>query len=350
MTEMQRDVHIAIVGLGRMGTIYAHTIDTMHGARLYAVATEDVAAKGTFLKALDVPYLFDDAADAFALEAVDAVVIASPTSTHRDLVLEAADAGKAVFCEKPLALTLDGTRDALDAVEQAGVSLQVGFMRRHDAAFLEARRAIASGKIGRPITFKAVGRDPFCPDPAYADPVHSGGLIIDMAIHDMDLARWLMDAEIDYVTAVGTTMVCSNLHEVGDFDNAVINLSFESGAIGNVEVSRHAVYGYDIRTEILGSESAVRVGHVDHGTEMLPHEDPNVGENDYLIARFGPAYRSQLHHFVDCLREGVPPEPSGRDALAAFEIALAATYAAATGGPVTIEAVRSGWTPTSTPA
>lgn len=343
--RMGRELNIAVIGLGRMGRIYAHTIADIDDARLYAVATEAVAAEDAFLSPLDVPHRSDEAAEAFALDAVDAVVIATSTSTHRRLVEEAAEAGKAVFCEKPLALTLDDTRAAIDAAAQAGVPLQVGFMRRYDADYIEAKAAIDAGKIGRPVTFRSTGRDPFCPHPSYADPAHSGGLIVDMGIHDMDLARWLMGAEIERVSAEATVMVCDGLRDVGDFDNAVVNLRFDNGAVGNVEVSRNAFYGYDIRTEVLGSGGSVRVGHDRLHSEMLL-KAKRVADESYLIKRFGAAYRAQIRHFVECVRLDRSPACTGADALAAFEVSLAATYSARTGNPVTLEAVRSGWTPT----
>jgi predicted dehydrogenase len=236
----------------------------------------------------------------------------------------------------------------IEAVEDAGVPFQVGFMRRYDPAYMEAKALIEAGTIGRPVTFKGIGRDPFCPRPEFADPAHSGGLIIDMGIHDMDLARWLMNAEVERVTAEGTTMVCADLKAVGDLDNAVVNLRFENGAIGNVEVSRNAFYGYDIRTEVLGSKAAVRVG----GDELSPRllllpNGESDGGGSYLLRRFGTAYREQMHDFVSCVREDRPPRCTGTDALAAFEISLAASYAAQTGEPVTLDAVRSGWTPSA---
>ncbi len=345
---MNRDLNIAVIGFGRMGKIYAQTIDEMQGARLFAVATTALASEGDMVAAYDVPHVFDNAPEAFALDAVDAVVIATPTSTHCELVLEAAAARKAIFCEKPMALSLEDSRRMLDAVEDGGAVLQVGFMRRYDPPYVEAKALIEAGTIGRPVTFKGVGRDPFCPRPEFADPAHSGGLILDMGIHDMDLARWLMNAEVERVTAEGTTMVCSDLKAVGDLDNAVINLRFENGAIGNVEVSRNAFYGYDIRTEVLGSKAAVRVGGDELGPRLLLLPDlESDGDEFYLLHRFGTAYREQIRDFVTCVRGGRPPRCTGADALAAFEISLAATYAAQTGEPVTLEAVRSGWTPTT---
>ncbi len=344
MTDVDRELHIAIIGLGRMGKIYARTIAEMAGARLYAVATIDAAEEADFLADYDVAFTFESADEIFRRIEVDAVVIATPTNTHSELVLKAAAAGKAVFCEKPLALTLEDTRAILDGVERAGIPLQVGFMRRFDRRFAGAKAAIDAGRIGRPVSFKGVGRDPICPPPELADPKHSGGLIIDMGIHDFDLARWMMKSEVERVSAVGTTAVCDELRSVGDLDNAVVNLGFTNGAIGNVEVSRNAFYGYDVRAEVLGSEGAVRVGHTDHGTQLLAAPDPS-SNSDYLMHRFGEAYRRQIRHFVASVRDGLPPWPAGNDALAAFEIALAATFAAGTGRTVTLDEVRAGWTP-----
>ena len=339
---MKAFVNIAVLGLGRMGTIYAQTIATQIPlARLYAVADPDAQARAELLARIDVPHMFEEAREALALPDLDAVVLATPTGAHSGLVAAAAEAGKAIFCEKPLALTLAETRAALAAVERAGVLLQVGFMRRFDATYRQAKTMIDHGLIGRPVTFKAVGRDPFCPRPDFADPAHSGGLILDMGIHDFDLARWLMGSEVERVTAEGTLLVCDDLRAVGDFDNAVINLRFAGGALGNVEVSRTALYGYDVRAEVLGSAGIVRMGGTKEPAQMLStqHGAPDEAAS-YLMNRFGEAYRAQLFHFVDCILDDQPPAVSGADALAAFEIALAATHAAQTGQPVTLEAVR----------
>ncbi|MGC9335920.1 MAG: Gfo/Idh/MocA family protein, partial [Anaerolineae bacterium] len=156
----------------------------------------------------------------------------------------------AIFCEKPIALTLEDTDEAVAAIEGNGVLFQMGFMRRFDRGYAAARAQIEAGVIGEPVTFKSIGRDPFCPDLEYARPAVSGGLILDMAIHDFDLARWLMGVEVQRVYAEGGTLAFPQLNTVGDIDNAVINMRFVNGALGNVEVSRNALYGYDIRTEV----------------------------------------------------------------------------------------------------
>lgn len=344
---MRPGIQIALLGFGRMGRIYARTVASrVANAHILAVADPNIATMSADLASFDIPLVLEDAAEAISIPEIQAVVIATPTSTHSALVQMAAAAGKAIFCEKPLALTLEDTRAAIEAVERADVPLQVGFMRRFDAAYVQAKAMIDDGRIGTPVTFKSVGRDPFCPDPAFADPARSGGLIMDMGIHDMDLARWLMGSEVARVSATATQMVCETLRSVGDVDNAVVNLDFESGAIGNVEVSRNAFYGYDIRTEVLGSEGAVQIGsHAHTPVLLLTRDGARHDLIPYLMERFGPAYEAQLVAFIECLQTSRHPEVTGADALAAFEIVLAATYAARGGLAVQVESVRAGWSP-----
>jgi inositol 2-dehydrogenase len=282
-----------------------------------------------------------DADELIALPDLDAVVISTPTSTHCDLVIAAAAAGKAIFCEKPLALTLEENHRILAAIAQTQVPLQVGFMRRFDTAYQKAKALIAEGRIGRPITFQSIGRDPFCPRREYADPAVSGGLIVDMAIHDFDLARWLMGSEVERVSAEGALLVCEELAQVGDIDNAVITLRFVNGGLGIVEVSRNAFYGYDIRTEVLGSEGAVTIGGHQHTpVVLLTRTGAQHDTVPYLMERFGDAYRTQMQHFVQCLHDGKLPSVGGVDSLAALEIGIAATRSYQTGRPVILRELR----------
>jgi len=334
-------IKMGVIGLGRMGQLYTNLLSSqINGAKLYAVAEIHEQARSRVAGEFDITRAFADFHELLALPELDAVIIATPTSTHHDLVVAAAEAGKAILCEKPLALTLAETRSAQEAVARAQVPLQVGFMRRFDAAYQKAKTLIDSGQIGFPVTFKSLSRDPFCPRPEYADPAKSGGLILDMAIHDFDLARWLMSSEVERVTAEGNTLVCKVLESVGDIDNALINMRFVSGALGNIEVSRNAFYGYDIRTEILGSEGAVTVGvHQYTPVLLLTRAGAQHDITPYLMERFGDAYRKQLQHFVDCLTNGQPPLVSGADALAAYEIGVAATRSFQTGRPIALSDV-----------
>lgn len=340
---MPASLNVGVIGLGRMGQLYTRLLATrVAGVTLYAIAEIDTSARQRTAAEFNIPHACSEAEELLALPELDAVVIATPTSTHAELVKAAARAGKAIFCEKPLALTIAETRTVLDAVEQARVPLQVGFMRRFDTAYQEAKALIAAGRIGQPVTFKAVGRDPFCPRREFSDPAKSGGLIMDMGIHDFDLARWLMGSEVERVTAEGTILVCKELAEVGDIDNAVVNLRFHNGALGNVEVSRNAFYGYDIRTEILGSEGALQIGRHQHTPLLLlTRAGAQHDVTPYLMERFGEAYHAQLQHFAQCLHDGVAPSVGGADALAACTIAVAATQAYQTGQRIDLAALAS---------
>ncbi len=339
---MPAQLKIGVIGFGRMGQLYARTLATsVERAQLYAVAEPDEQLRVALTGAFSVPHVFTEAHELIALPELDAVVIATPTSTHAELVIAAARSGKAVFCEKPLALTLERTHAVLEAITQANVPLQVGFMRRFDAAYQRAKTFISEGKIGHPITFKSIGRDPFCPRPQYANPALSGGLIIDMAIHDFDLARWLMDSEVERVSAEGSLLVCKQLEPVGDIDNAVVNMRFANGALGNVEVSRNALYGYDIRTEVLGSEGAVTIGAHQHTPlVLLTRGGAQHDTVPYLMERFGDAYRAQIQSFVNCLHDGRSPSVSGTDAHAALEIGMAATQSYKMNRVVAIDELR----------
>jgi scyllo-inositol 2-dehydrogenase (NAD+) len=336
---MSARLRFGVLGLGRMGQLYARFLATqVSGVVLHAVAEVNERARLATAEAFSIPHVFANPDDLLALPELDAVVIATPTSTHAPLVMAAAQAGKAIFCEKPLALTVEETLEAMEAVERARVLLQMGFMRRFDAAYQKAWKMLSEGKIGRPLTFKSIGRDPFCPRPEYADPAKSGGLIIDMAIHDIDLGRWLMGSEVVQVSAEGALLVCEEIRPVGDIDNAVINMQFASGALGNIEVSRNAFYGYDIRTEVLGSEGALMIGaHQRTPVLLLTRAGGQHDVMPYLLERFGDAYRAQLQAFADCLRNNAAPAVSGADSLAALEIGIAATRSYKTGRTVTLK-------------
>ena len=334
-------MRVGVVGLGRMGSFYAETVASLGGAtHLAAIVDPDSRARHLVQSRLGLDAAYASVTDALDVAKLDAVVVATPTSAHAEAVTAAASAGKAIFCEKPLALSVDETRKVLASVRRAGVLLQMGFMRRFDTAHAQAKAAIDSGKIGRPLTFKAIGRDPGCPPVDFADPRHSGGLIIDMGIHDFDMARWLMSSEVERVSAEGSLLVCDELRRVGDIDNATVLLRFASGAIGSIEVSRTAKYGYDIQAEVLGSKGAVRVGATAaralDEVQVLSAEPVINDPTPPFVRRFAPAYRAQVQDFIRCVQEDRPPLATGEDALAAIQIAEAATLAARSGQPVEV--------------
>ncbi|MDX1520404.1 MAG: Gfo/Idh/MocA family oxidoreductase, partial [Anaerolineae bacterium] len=252
-------INLGVIGLGRMGQIFSrHLLSLTENGRLAAVASsnptvsEHIAGQGPNITN------YREWSDLLAEPGLDGVVIATPTHTHHDIIIAAAEAGKAVFCEKPVALSLAETDRIMAAVDQAGVPFQVGFMRRFDRAYTAAKARIEAGEIGDPILIKAISRDPGCPDPAWADPASSGGLIVDLSIHDIDIARWLMADEVVRVSAEGAVLTCPDLVAVGDIDTALINLTFSRGGLGNVEGCRDSGYGYDIRCEIRGTKGALQ--------------------------------------------------------------------------------------------
>jgi predicted dehydrogenase len=315
-----------------MGQIYARHLARYAKARIVCVS-DVIEERGRALAeelgiepAAGLPAWTTDYRVLLASRAIEAVFVTSPTSTHREVVVAAAAEGKAIFCEKPISLTLGDTDQMIAAIARSGVLFQAGFMRRFDNGYVAAKKQIEAGVIGKPVTFKSIGRDPFCPDLNYARPDVSGGLILDMAIHDFDLGRWLMGDEVRRVYTEGGTLAFPQLNTVGDIDNAVVNMLFQGGALGNVEVSRNALYGYDIRTEVLGTQGALNIGYYQQ-TPLLTLTTGGIQHDmvPYIIERFGNAYLAQTVDFVERAIEGRPPAVTAQDAREALVIGLAAT-------------------------
>jgi len=330
--------NIGLIGAGRMGSTLAHHLAySVNAANLIAVADPyEENARKTAAKC-NVADVYTEYHALLARDDIDAVVIVTPTNTHVNVIKAAARAGKHIFTEKPLALTLAKCDEAIAAVEAAGVKMMVGFMRRFDAAYLAAKQKIDAGEIGSPVMIKCVGRDPWHTGLEYARRENSGGLIADMAIHDFDLARWLMGSEVVRTSSEGECLVFPELKEVGDIDNAVVNLKFANGAIGNVDVSRNAIYGYDIRTEVIGSEGSVFIGGLQQTmTWTLKKNQISHDTIPGFMARFADAYASEIRAFVDCIVEDRPAPITGADARAATAIAIAATRSLDEARPFTL--------------
>jgi inositol 2-dehydrogenase len=320
-------VRMGLIGAGRMGKVFAHTLAfNIPQAELSAVADLSERTVQEVVERYGAHAGYSDYMELLERKDIQAVVIASPTKSHVEVVKAAAAAGKQIFCEKPLAMTLDGCDEAIQAADAAGVRLQVGFMRRYDPAYLMAKQKIEDGVIGTPVMFKSTGRDPRCPGLEFARRESSGGLILDMGIHDFDAARWLMGDEVERVYSEGGCLVYPELSGVGDIDNAVVNLKFTHGAIGNVDVSRNAVYGYDIRSEVLGSEGGLLIGKIQHTATLVMTRDGVIHDTvPYFMERFGEAYAAEIADFVNCIQEDREPKVSGLDARAATAIGVAAT-------------------------
>ena len=223
-----------------------------------------------------------------------------------------------------------------EAIAKSGVFFQMGFMRRFDKGYAAAKQKLDAGEIGSPILFRATSRDPFAPSLEYANPKNSGGLILDMGIHDFDLARWLV-GEIASVSALGNTLAYPELQSIGDIDSAIISLKFHTGQIGSVDLTRSGVYGYDIATEIVGTRGTLRIGYL-RETPVLVMKQNHIAHDvvPYFMERFAQAYPAQLQNFVDNVLNEREPPITIHDGIAALRVALAATDACRTGTSVNV--------------
>jgi myo-inositol 2-dehydrogenase/D-chiro-inositol 1-dehydrogenase len=314
-------VRLGAIGLGRMGILHAENLAA--GARgielvLVADVSEDAArAAGARLGvewSADTRAVLDD-------PAIEGVVIATPTRTHVELVEQAARAGKHVFCEKPVSFDVESTLRAIAAVRAAGVVLQVGFHRRFDPDWADATARIRAGGLGEVRLFRTSLRDKTAPRAEFL--AGSGGFYVDVTIHDLDTARWMV-GEIDEVTAFGAALTGRGIADLGDVDTALVVIRFENGALGVIDGSREAVYGYECSTEVMGSKATVRIaGHRRHHTEWLtPGTVASDWVNDFS-ERYPDAYRLELEAFAQTIRDETEPGITGEDALAAFVLASA---------------------------
>lgn len=334
-------IGVGLIGAGRMGRVFAHTLAfTVAEVNLVAIADIDPRTSQEVATGYGVKYHYTDYQQLLRRDDIEAVVIATPTATHAEVIKAAAAAGKHIFSEKPLAQTLGACEEAIAAVAEAGVKLQLGFMRRFDPAYLMAKEKIDQGAIGIPVMFRATSRDPKRTSLEFARRENSGGLILDMGVHDFDLARWLMGSEVVRLQTEGACLVYPELKDVGDIDNAIINLKFANQAIGNIDLSRNAVYGYDIRTEVLGSEGGLLIGKLQQ-TSILVMTRQGVTHDTvpYFMERFGEAYSAEIRAFIACIQEGREPSVTGWDARQATAIGVAATLSLDEGRPVLVSEV-----------
>jgi predicted dehydrogenase len=294
-------------------------------ARLVAVADASAARAKLVAAELEIEHWFGSLEDMLGHSDLDCVVIAAPDKFHAQAVCLAASAGKHILCEKPLATALGDAEAALSGVSKAGVHLQIGFMRRYDPAYAAAFERIDAGEIGKPVIFKSIGRDKDAPPiSAYQSGVN-GMLFYNSTIHDFDLARWLMRDEVIEVQAYTTVAIRPEVAQYGDVVAGVVNLKYQQGAIGNVESYVQAIYGYDVRTEIIGSQGSILVGSLALTPATFLTNNGGVQIlTDHYLTRFADAYVAEVRDFVDTILQDRPPRVSGQDGLRALEIAVAA--------------------------
>lgn len=318
-------VNIGVIGVGRIGRLHARNLKyQVPGLKVLAVADIFEKSAREVASQLEIPIAEKDYRVLLENNDIDAVVICSSTDTHAQIISEAAQAGKHIFCEKPIALDIDKIDQAIAAVKNAGIKLQVGFNRRFDPSFKKAKDLVEKGTIGTPHLVRITSRDPEPPPISYVK--ISGGIFLDMMIHDFDIARFLLGQEVVELMAVGSCLVDPAIGEAGDIDTAIVTLKYEGGAWGTIDNSRKAVYGYDQRIEIFGSEGCVMVGNpTPTKVTINSAEDTKTDKPLYFFTeRYQEAYLAEMKEFIKCIQEDTKPPVGGFDGKISVQMGYAA--------------------------
>ncbi|MBB6672459.1 inositol 2-dehydrogenase [Cohnella nanjingensis] len=320
-------LNIGIIGMGRIGKIHADNLLRMPRVKLAAVSdlyADEALAQWAAERG--VPVATRRSEDLLEDPDIQAVFICSHTDSHVPLIVAAAKAGKHIFCEKPISLDPARTKEALDAVREAGVKLQIGFNRRFDHNFERVRELVRAGRIGEPHLVKITSRDPSPPPEDYI--AKSGGIFIDMTIHDFDMARYLIGGDIEEVYARGSVLVDPAFARYGDLDTAVITLKFAGGALGVIDNSRRAVYGYDQRVEVFGSAGSATVENDHPNTAEISTAEGVTRDKPlhFFLERYNEAYVKETRQFAESLLDGADVPVDGNDGLQAELAALAAKW------------------------
>jgi myo-inositol 2-dehydrogenase / D-chiro-inositol 1-dehydrogenase len=328
-------IRIGLLGAGRIGQVHARTIiQRVPTARLVAVADPMPGVAQQLADRYAIATATTDCMAVINDPSIDAVMICTPTDTHCDYIIAAAARGKHIFCEKPVALDLAQTDRALTAVENAGVKLQLGFNRRFDANFARIREAVQGGHIGTPKVIHIVSRDPAPPPVSYIKV--SGGIFLDMTIHDWDIARFLIGSDIAEVYVQGGVTVDPAIGEAGDIDTHVTMIRFENGVIGTIDNCRQAVYGYDQRAEVFGSAGSIETGN-NYPNNTVLSTASSVQRDlplNFFMQRYIEAYAAEIEAFVAAVVNDTPVAVDGHDARKALIAGLAAWKSYREGRPV----------------
>jgi myo-inositol 2-dehydrogenase/D-chiro-inositol 1-dehydrogenase len=323
---MNRKFIIGVIGAGRIGAIHIENL-LKKVPRVELKTVADIKLDNQlkqWASEIGIPNLTDDADEIFADAEINVVIIASSTDTHTKFIQKAAKAKKHIFCEKPIDIDLQRIKETLKVVKDAGVKLMVGFNRRFDHNFKRIHNAIISKQIGTPQIVKITSRDPAPPPIEYIKV--SGGIFIDMTIHDWDMARYLAESEVEEVYATGGVLIDPEIGRAGDIDTAVAILKFKNGVIGIIDNSRQAVYGYDQRVEVFGSDGcAIAENDTPNSVRIYTAENTNSDKIPYFfLERYMESYAAELQNFFYCLETDQTPSPNGEDALQDVIVAIAA--------------------------
>jgi len=330
---------IGLIGAGRIGKVHAESISTRAAAELAALSDIHLPAARELAAKWRVPKVYQDHRPILDDPSIDAVAICSSTNTHAQLIIEAAQTGKHIFCEKPIDHSLEKIDAALAAVEKAGVKFMVGFNRRFDPNFRQVRELVETGAVGAPRILRITSRDPAPPPIEYIKV--SGGIFLDMTIHDFDMARFLLGSEVTQVFVAGGVMVDSKIGEAGDIDTAVTTLWFANGAVGTIDNCREAAYGYDQRVEVLGSLGMAQAENNTPDRHILSTKDGVSSAKPlyFFLERYMDAYAAEIDAFTNAVVNNAPVPVTGADGRAPVVIGLAAMKSYREGRVVKIEEI-----------
>ena len=335
-----KTIRVGVIGAGRIGKIHAENLATrVPGAVVAAIADPNVAAAKELAEKLRVEAYYEDYLKIIEDKTIDAVAICSSTDTHAKFMTEAAEAGKHIFCEKPIDHTLEKIDRALAAVSKAGVKCQIGFNRRFDPNFKKVRQMVLDGKVGDVHILRITSRDPSAPPVSYVKV--SGGMYLDMTIHDFDMARYLSGSEVVEVYAAGGVMVDPEIGKAGDIDTAIITLKFANGAIGTIDNSRQAVYGYDQRVEVFGSKGMVAVANNTPNSSVYSNADGVVSEKPlyFFLERYMDSFIAEMQDFIAAIQNNQPTPVTALDGRKPILIALAANKSMRENRPVKLSEI-----------
>ena len=334
-----KKINIAVIGTGRMGSVHVRNIARLiPEANLVAVCDIRLEVAQAVADECGIQRVVRDYHELLEDESIEAILIATSTPTHAMIVKDAAAAGKQIFCEKPLALDLADIDDALAEVEKAGVKLQVGFNRRFDKSYQKVHEIVVSGEIGRPCILRITNRDPDFPAMEFMRA--SGGIFLDLAIHDFDMVRYQV-GEVDEVYAMGSVLINPELNEFNDVDTAVVTLKFANGAVGAIDNSRKAVYGYDQRLEVFCSNGTAMAENEAESTVVKGNTDGFLSAKPpyFFMQRYAPCYVEEVRQFIECVRDDKPTPTSGADGRAAVVLGYAAGKSLQENRPVKVSEI-----------
>jgi len=321
---MKGKVVCAVIGSGRLGLVHANNLirNIPEAEVKYIVTSRQETAKKA-AKELGIPNWTNQIEDVLEDESIDAVVIGTPTSTHAELILKAAKYKKHVFVDKPITRTTEEADEVIASIQKNQIICQVGFMRRFDPAYADAKRRIERGDIGQPIHYRGISRDPGSPPESFIKT--SGGIFLDLCIHEYDMARFLMGSEVESIQTFGEVLVHPFMNKYGDVDQSLSYLTFESGVTADIEGSRNSSYGYDIRGEVLGTEGMIQIGSIQNDDNVILTKNKSYFDNiPSFPSYFKDAFLKELEHFIYCVKNKEKPKINEIDGKMALQISEAA--------------------------